>query len=88
MNIKNWYQSGAQGEKPCPTRCSTSSAVSKGDSEEQMIDNTKDLWHQRSSYVRREPAQHIQGGIAIYSVGPNGKDEHDTPGADDIVSWR
>jgi general secretion pathway protein G len=97
-NIKNWYQKWSlKSEKPCPdSLLDVVRSVSKGDSEEQMVDNTKDLWHQPLKFMCGDNLPNgVQGGLAVYSVGANGKDEHDAACAnpdqcpsDDIVSWK
>ena len=46
----------------------------------------RDPWGQPYKFVCGPGAPH--GGFGVYSVDPNGVDEHDDPSSDDICTWR
>jgi hypothetical protein len=46
----------------------------------------RDPWSQPYRFVCGPSAPH--GGFGVYSIGPDGVDNHGEPGSDDIASWR
>lgn len=81
----DWYiRWNMKAEKPCPdSLLEVARAVDTNAKESETLD----AWKQPLKFMCGDNLPAGAKGIAVYSVGENGKDEHDVPGSDDIRSW-